>query len=221
MPPITELCHLYPKEGADIEAIWADIAKVVLPQPGVKSVYTSAVIEEDNPLKYVFVDWDSVESHEAFKKTEVYEPLVKRLNENLTTPPFLHNVELFPTHPAVLHNERGKSAVVELVKLFFPAGDAYTSNQMASVAKNVRDFIDLMPGHAAGYSGEAAGGWAIHEVDFKGEKTRVFVIAIGWETVQAHLDYRETDHFKANVTMLTTLDNMKGTELAHIKTKEW
>ena len=217
MAPVTELCRLYPT--ADTEGVLSEYTKIVLRQPGVQGVYTSAVLEKDKSLIYLIVDWDSIAAHEAFTKTDIFEPAVKKLTDTLSKPYELYHVAFSPVHPTVLHNAGGKSAVAELGHAYFPAGEAFTADQMASVAKNAQGFLSEVSGNAAGHTGEIAAGWAVEEVDFKGEKSRAFVFVIGWESVEDHLRYRETDHFKKNIPRLRGLDSLKGMEVVHISTK--
>ena len=217
MAPVTELCRLYPT--ADTEGVLSEYTKIVLRQPGVKGVYTSVVLEEDNPLIYLIVNWDSIAAHEAFTKTDIFEPAVKKLTDTLSKPYELYHVDFSPVHPAVLLNAGGKSAVTELAQTYFPAGEGFTVDQMASVAKNVQGFLSELPGNAAGHTGEVASGWAVEEVDYKGEKSRVFVFCVGWDSVEAHRRYSQTDHFKKAIPRFTGLGSLKGSELDYISTK--
>ena len=179
-PVVTEVAYLYPEAGrqADTDAVWPEFTKLVLQQPGARNAYTSVVLDQGNTLNYLFVDWDSVAAHTDFTKTEDFGPAVQKLFDTLRTPARLHHVEFSPDS-AVLHNEGGKSAVAELLNIYFPAGDAFTVDQMNSVVKSVGDFLAGLPGNAEGHTGEVASGWVIEEVEFKGEKTRMYMVAIG------------------------------------------
>lgn len=228
MAPVTELCRIFPKEGqeAELEAVLADTSITLLEQPGVEGVYTSATLEKDNPLHLLIVEWDSIDSHKAFEsKTDIYKPFVQKLLPVLASPPIVYHTSFSPEHPPVLHNAEGKggakSAVAELLHLYFPTGDAFTADQMAATAKNYREFLGHLPGNAAGHTGEAAGGWTVEELEFKGEKVRAFVVAIGWDSLEAHMEYRKTEHFAKHIPLVRGLEGLKGVEVFHVSTKGW
>lgn len=232
MAPVTEFARFTPRPGqeAEFEAVLASIASTLPQQPGVKAVHTSAALEPDNPLHLLVVDWDSVEAHRALESSPAFaQQLVAKLGPLLAAPPAIYHVAFAPAHPPVLHNGAGagKTAVAELVHLYFPAGDgAFTADQLAATAKTVQGFLDaLQPEgdveNVAGFTGETAAGWALEEIDYKGEKARVFVAPIGWDSVEAHQKYRETEHFAKNITTIRGLEGLKGIEVFHVSTKTW
>lgn len=67
---------------------------------------------------------------------------------------------------------------------------------------------------AEGFKG-AAGGWMVDEVEYKGEKRKAFVGLVGWESVGAHMAFRETQAFRDNIPLLR--QESLGMELHHTK----
>lgn len=67
---------------------------------------------------------------------------------------------------------------------------------------------------AEGFKG-AAGGWMVDEVEYKGEKRKAFVGLVGWESVEAHMAFRETQAFRDNIPLLR--QESLGMELHHTK----
>lgn len=65
-----------------------------------------------------------------------------------------------------------------------------------------------------GFKG-AARGWVVEEVEYKGEKRRAFVGLVGWESVEAHMAFRETEAFRENIPLLR--QEALGMELHHTR----
>lgn len=229
MAPVTEIARFVPREGqeAEFEAALASTASTLKQQPGVKAVHSSAALEEDNPVHVLLVDWDSVDSHRAFEASPAFGPFAARLGPVLAAPPAVYHVAFTPEYPPVLRNGGGAQGsgsgtpVAELLHLYFPAGDAFTADQLAGTAKNSQVFLDSLPGNVAGFTGQSAAGWALEELDFKGEKARAFVVPIGWESLDAHVKYRDTEHFAKNISLIRGLEGLKGIEMFHVSTKTW
>lgn len=71
---------------------------------------------------------------------------------------------------------------------------------------------------ATGYKGYA-GGWSIEEVDqakADGGKAKVFTGLVGWSSVQAHLDFRETQEFKDNIHLLREAKDVVAMDVFHV-----
>ncbi|KAK7740593.1 hypothetical protein SLS62_011093 [Diatrype stigma] len=225
MAPVTEIVRFTPREGqeAEFQTVLASTASTLQQQPGCQAVHSSATLEEDNPLHVLLVDWDTIESHQAFEASPAYAPFAEKLGPVLAAPPVLYHVAFAPAHPPVLRNSSAaKSAVTELLHLYFPAGDAFTADQVAGVARDVQTFLDrLLPEHVAGITGEVAAGWALEEIDYKGEKARAFVAAVGWESLEAHHKYRDTEHFAKSIPLIRGLAGLKGADMFHLSTKTW
>ncbi|RYO82028.1 hypothetical protein DL762_006802 [Monosporascus cannonballus] len=228
MAPVTEVLRYTPKEGladSDHQGTLSEASKTLLQQPGCKGVHSSPALEEDNKTHYIFIEWDSIDSHVAFTKKDIFGPFFGKLNAVFDGSPNVYHASLSPEHPPVLHNAEGKggakTAVVELLHAYFPGGEGFTADQMASTAKNVQEFLGQLRGNAKGHTGEIALGWVVEELEFKGEKSRSFIFAIGWDSVEAHMKYRETEHFKKVVPLIRGLEGLKGIEMVHVSTKTW
>ena len=66
--------------------------------------------------------------------------------------------------------------------------------------------------NADGFKG-SAGGWVIEDVEYKGKKGKAYVSTIGWESVQAHMTFRETAAFKENIGLIR--EKPLGVEVHH------
>ena len=79
------------------------------------------------------------------------------------------------------------------------------------------EFARLFNENAKGFHG-CAGGWSIEEVereDVEGGKARVFLAALGWDSVEAHMAFRETPTFKEAILLLR--GKAKAIEVHHVK----
>ena len=77
-----------------------------------------------------------------------------------------------------------------------------------------------MLGRHDGFKG-AAGGWIFEEREFGDEKKvgKAVVLALAWESVDAHMKFRETDDFTTNIGGLR--EGTIGAEMHHVTFKNW
>ncbi|KAI1077127.1 hypothetical protein F5B20DRAFT_553284 [Whalleya microplaca] len=216
MAPVTEFAYLGLKPNVDMVFLSKSI-EVLLEQPGCLRV-RSSLVHEDNSKLRLFVDWEGIEAHQDFTKRPAYEPFKDLLLSGLEGPSSVYHVYLSPFPSTVLDNAegKGKSPVAELLHAYFPGGDGYTADQIASTSKGAQDFLNQLVGLAKQSTGETAVGWAVEELEFKGEKCRALVIAIGWESVDAHKKFRETEDFAKLIPLLRGLEGLKGMQVSHI-----
>jgi hypothetical protein len=62
------------------------------------------------------------------------------------------------------------------------------------------DFMDILKDNAEGYHSMACG-WIVEDVEFEKVegKAKAFTAGIGWESVEAHMKYRDTQVFKDTI----------------------
>lgn len=107
--------------------------------------------------------------------------------------------------------------MTELVSFYVPA----TYNTADFVAP-WDEFARVAAENAKGIVG-SAGAWAeeddVEHASLKdvGGKGRVFLALIGWENVDAHMAYRETQSFKDSIVKLRAL--VSGIEMHHVEFK--
>jgi hypothetical protein len=100
----------------------------------------------------------------------------------------------------------------ERVLLYFD-----TSYPSAEFNKNFAGFKEVVERSAKGL-GSIVGGWSIEEAAHEaveGGKGQLFVAALGWESVQAHMEYREEESFQEAKKFLR--EGVKGIEMHHVK----
>lgn len=136
-------------------------------------------------------DWESLEAHRAFMDSEIYGPFGKRLEALLSDPPHLYHV-----HFKTPFNKPASAPVTEMVALYF-APDYKPSDFDPDFGK----FTAVLEKSAEGYRG-SAGGWVVEELEYDGQKGKAFVAAIGWDSIDAHKAYRETEAFSNSIGAL-------------------
>lgn len=156
------------------------------------------------------VDWASLEAHETFMKSGTFQPFLKHIQSISTGPP-----DLFHVHFETPFSLPSSAPVTELVTLYFE--DSYNPDDFAD---NWKKFSETAAKNAEGIRSMASG-WSIDDVKHKslgeGVKGKAFVAGIGWTSVKAHMDYRETEAFKDSVKFLR--DGPKGIEMHHVEFK--
>ena len=140
------------------------------------------------------VDWDSYEHHQKFIADPVYGPFAKHLMTIVDGRPTMHHANLTP-HPPSAALSHTTSPVTGILTFVLPSQDE-------SFEKNVNKFLDIVKEKAEGFKA-AAQGWIIEDVEHEnlgsGKKGKAFVGMIGWESLDAHMKFRETSDFKDNV----------------------
>ncbi|KAK8070657.1 hypothetical protein PG997_010860 [Apiospora hydei] len=189
--PVTELVDFTLPPSADLEPALPAAVATLTQQPGCRGARYSRHHEDAAKLT-LYVDWDSVAAHEQFcAKTDVYAPFFASLAPLSTTAPAPYHVAFEP--PA-----KGTLDVA-------PAVEFFAISEKAAGAQG----MDLLVG-------TPAVGWAVEEREFKEEKARVLVVMIGWKSVEAHMQYRDTDAFRDSIGMIRGLEAMKGISVYHV-----
>ena len=107
------------------------------------------------------------------------------------------------------------STTVELLHVHF-GNPSLSSKTHSTYTQKFKQFSDALVQHAAGYKGAAGGFTCEGDILNPSTNTRgqAFVAAVGWESVQAHMKYRETEAFKEDIKLLRG-EEVKGMEMVH------
>lgn len=215
--PVTELVDFALPPEADLAAAFPAACATLTQQPGCRAA-RYARHHEDAARLTMFVDWDSVGAHETYcANTVVYSPFYAALAPYSTAgAPALYHAALDP--PAT-GGVLDVAPAVEVLHVHFPAD--YSREQQQATVETVREFFAISE-KAAGKEGmdllvgAPTLGWAVEEREFKGEKARVLVVMIGWKSVEAHMQYRDTDAFRESIGMVRGLEGLKGLSVYHV-----
>lgn len=108
--------------------------------------------------------------------------------------------------------------MTEVVALYFPS--TISDSEKSSFEENIQKFQKICEDHAEGYKGFASG-WVVEELEH-GEiegKARVYHCLLGWESVEAHLAFRETQEFQDNIYLMRP-SSRKAAKAHHVNLKE-
>ncbi|KAK0642426.1 hypothetical protein DIS24_g9038 [Lasiodiplodia hormozganensis] len=227
MAPATENAILPLKPDIDITTgdaakTWRSTLDTILAQPGLQRIAWGQWRENPHNLQ-MLIDWDAVSSHQAFIQSPSYEPFLTNISTLLASPPQLTH-QSFPTTTTTTSSSSSPleavttaAPVTELVSFYVPA-----TYNTADFVGPWDEFARVAAENAQGIVG-SAGAWAeeddVEHASLKdvGGKGRVFLALIGWESVDAHMAYRETQAFKDSIVKLRAL--VSGIEMHHVEFK--
>lgn len=136
----------------------------------------------------------------------------------LTGPHRLYHVHFDPHPPSVALAASGPIAT-EFITVYFPTD--YPAEDQKNFEGNIKKLIDAVANNAKGFK-DSAGGWVAEELDLPdgSGKARGFIALIGWESVEAHQKFRETQSFKDNIHWLRGAKDLKTLAVFHVPAKE-
>lgn len=143
------------------------------------------------------------------KSTE-YAPMLEHLKALLSGAPSIYHFE-FSSSGFI----SATSAPVTELATF------YLDSKSSSFESNARKFEEAVEGGSVeGYLGSSSG-WSVEEVEHEklgaGSKGKAYMLAIGWQSKEAHMAFRETETFKNNIGLLR--EGPKGAEMHHVAFK--
>jgi len=186
-------------------AVVASVASTLRQQPGFQEMHFGTQLETPSILQMLF-NWDSRSDHEAFIASEAYTPHLQRCATIMAGPVDIVHVDF---EPAGALSKALKAPVTEIAT-FYCEGEP--GKDWRSNAAKAGEWLEK-EAKAAGYLG-AAYGITHEEVEYKGVKGKAAVIAIGWTSKEAHMEFRETQTFKENIGLLR--GEAKAIEMHHV-----
>jgi heme-degrading monooxygenase HmoA len=156
---------------------------------------------------YFSIVWDSLQAHKDFEAQDSYKPFAQKFLSLAGGKPTIVHADFEP-HSAL---EAAVAAPVTEVATFVFEGaipDGYASGLEA-----FRSAAETQAA-SSGYKG-ASFGFVKEEVEVDGVKGPAAVLAIGWESIDAHLAFRETQTFKDNIHHLRT--GVKASSIHHVQ----
>jgi len=186
--------------------ILKDVCDVLSEQSGWQQIHFGTQIEHPDTLQ-MFIDWDSIEKHKEFEASAKYGPFLQRFSGVIAGPPTIYHADFLPADALA----RATAApVTEVVALNFAGEAGVPSGTMEALLKFRQSIIDAnVPGFV-----DAAGGPTYEEIEIDGTKGKAVIMAIGWESVEAHTKYRETSVFTENAHLLR--ENVQKSHLNHV-----
>jgi heme-degrading monooxygenase HmoA len=199
---------------------WQESLKDVLSQPGAQRAYWGTSEETPTMLR-LFIDWDSVDSHKNFMSSDSYAAFGGKLMSLLDGVEGVSHANLTPHPPSAALSEKSSPAT-ELLTVYFPKD--YSSAQQEKFAADFKQLEQAIKENGKDHYVASAGGWCVEEEVVnpanKEIKGKAFFAAIGWRSVQHHLDFRNTSAFKENIHLLRGAEGLLGLHVEHYHGKE-
>ncbi|RMZ87824.1 hypothetical protein DV736_g4959, partial [Chaetothyriales sp. CBS 134916] len=186
-------------------------------QPGFQRLYWGTETENPNILR-IAIDWDSVDHHINFTKTEKYKLFIENFGQIVDiSKGVLYHAHLSP-HPPTRAISQPTTPATETLVAFFPS--SYSKADQDKFEEDFKNILSALETHGADISTSTASGWVVEELPIpnseSNETGKAFVALIGWISVQAHLDFRNTQAFKDNIHWLRGAKDLKGVKMVHI-----
>jgi hypothetical protein len=145
----------------------------------------------------LLIEWNELGDHERFQASESYPSLIEKVF-GLTTKDSLTLNHIHATPGLNVVTDR--APVVEMLLIYVSA----SAND--EVPGTLTRFLDIFVKNATGFVATSHG-WVVEELHKEGvdEKLKGYFVAIGWESVDAHMAYRDTEPFKENIPMVRAL----------------
>ncbi|KAL8736773.1 MAG: hypothetical protein Q9166_000139 [cf. Caloplaca sp. 2 TL-2023] len=162
-------------------------------------------------------DWDSVDAHKKFQSQPYYGPfgnhLMSIVDGQIESICHAH----FTPHPPSVAVSGTNVPVTEMITHYFSAD--ISESERSSFESGMKEFHQVLK-KAEGFKG-FAGGWVVEELEHKEVegKTKSWQSCIGWQSVEAHMAFRETKDFKDNVHLIRS-EFKKASTMHHTKFKE-
>ena len=220
---ISELVHFTLKPGTDVRSDGAEgkevldhVLKTISEQKGCQYLATGATVENHEDMDMVVgerslaqhaststdttvTEWPDLKHHEDFMAADYYAPFLDKAKSMVTGDAGSLTVNHVHAEPPLSH-VTDKAPVVEMLLIYVPL-DANDE-----VPGTITRFMDILAKNAQGFV-TTAHGWVVEELEKEGLEGRfkAYFVAIGWESVEAHMAYRETEAFKESIPMLRAL----------------
>jgi hypothetical protein len=213
------------KEGSDGEKVVQSMFEILAEQPGYKAgcygihdehtenvtfalgmseFYHSDIEYSNEPLSdSTSVDWASIQDDKNFEQTPAFQPFLENIGTIIAGPPKIFHVNF--RHPFQVVSE---AAVVEMATIYLPIDFDQTAFE------KIWDALVKSLSTADGFCASTSG-WVIEELenDKVEEKTRAWVGAIGWASVEAHNDVKGKHPAVQGVRDSV----LPGTEMHHVR----
>ncbi|KAE9974330.1 hypothetical protein EG328_003914 [Venturia inaequalis] len=212
MPQATELAILPLLPDVDIttpgsqgHTVINGMIETLVQQTGYLGIHYGRQHESPDNL-VLAIDWNSIKSHKDFEQTEAYLPFVQKIGTIMSGPVQMRHAEFrAPLATAAV------APIVELLTLYFP-----DHVDRINVDTTLVEFIQTLVDNAKGFVGYTTG-WVAEELEHEKieGKARAYAVAIGWESLEAHMAYRDTQTFKDNIVKVRAI--AKGLTVYHVE----
>ena len=138
--------------------------------------------------------------------------MLKDLQTIMSGEPKLYHTTFTPHPPSAALSDT-TSPVTELLQINFPSD--LSSADKDKFEQDIKKLISIIEQHSEGANTGSAGGWIIEN-----DQKTMYMACIGWQSVAAHVKFRDNSHFKDNVHLLRDAKGMESRSVAHASLTE-
>ncbi|KAK3067256.1 hypothetical protein LTR53_015975 [Teratosphaeriaceae sp. CCFEE 6253] len=193
--PTTEIAVFPLKAGTDITdgpaaSVVKDTFDTLRTIDGMQQINFGTHMEDPTQMQ-LMVTWDDIKNHQDFIKTDTYGPFLNRFLSLVDGDVSMMHADFKP-EGALL---KAFSAPATEIATFYFDGEP-----PADYLENVGKLGPVLEG-VDGFLGSAVG--ITHEtLEKEGVKGKAAVLAVGWQSKEAHMAFRDTQEFKDNIHLL-------------------
>ncbi|KAL8771544.1 MAG: hypothetical protein Q9209_002986 [Squamulea sp. 1 TL-2023] len=170
---------------------------------------------EQPTTAFIVTGWKTLEDHDTYIRSPEHEKHASILRAVLDPQSSTTMLRILFEQPSddssPAFDTTSNVGVTEIVLYHFPSPLTNKEFIMKSV-DNMRPVIGRSEALAV-YDG-----WALDEkTDDKGEKCSIYVNAVGWADVDAHMRFQGSDDFKQNVHHIMDLQDIRQFEMHHVE----
>lgn len=149
-----------------------------------------------------------------------YQPFLQTLGKIMDGRPTLYHCALAPHPPTTALGVN--TPICEILTVYFPA--SVSDSTRSEFESRLKKLVSVMESNASAeaYRG-SAGGWSVENDvsrDGSDDKCKVFLALLGWESVDAHKSFSQTQEFKDNIYLLREAEGVVGTTMSHVDATE-
>lgn len=122
----------------------------------------------------------------------IYQPFTADFGSIMTGPAVLYHARFDP-HPAT---DATDAPVTQCLTMYLPT--AASVSTLEFFERHVSAYHKMAQLHGDGYLG-GYGGWVDEELEFKGEKKKVYTAMLGWDSVESNDAYKRTGAFEGAI----------------------
>jgi len=121
----------------------------------------------------------------------------------------------FTPHPPTEALSDHVSGATEILTAYFPSD--YSEADQKTFDDNIRKLVAVVEKEAGTSHKASAGGWVVEELEIPGtsEKGKAYQALIGWQSMEAHMEFRNNKTFQENIPLLRNAKDLKKVAMTH------
>ncbi|KAI9673972.1 MAG: hypothetical protein M1817_002178 [Caeruleum heppii] len=216
---VTEICYFPVSPTTTIDdisspagQIWLDLLDTVRGEWACRKLHWGRQAE-DKEMVVLMIEWVTLATFKQFRISTGYESFYESMSEDFNSvfddPTTVIHVPLTPsisltaqptTTAGTPQPDPFTAPIIELVTFYFPRSISPSAQKDFSAL--FQSFVAILRDeNVPGSHGEVSG-WVEDGIHYEGqeeEKERAFVAVLGWDSIEAHMRFRDTEAFKRGI----------------------